>query len=119
MYCYTLHVFSLKFFFFNSKVFLVLFGSEKYDSIYIRSRYLISLKSGITYISSYYYAKIKVNFFDSLPIVKILTLHNVKIPIKSVLNKNKKLSSSTIIFFKKIFVYQLAEKQPQFFLIVQ
>ena len=30
--------------------YLVLFGSEKYDSIYNRIRYLISLKSGFTYI---------------------------------------------------------------------
>ena len=41
-------------------------------------RYLISLKSGITYIFSHYHAKIKVDSYDSLPTVKRLTLHNVK-----------------------------------------
>ena len=30
--------------------YLVLFGSEKYDFIYNRSRYLVSVKSGITCI---------------------------------------------------------------------
>ena len=32
--------------------YLTLFGSEKYDAIYNRIRYLISLKSGITYFLS-------------------------------------------------------------------
>ena len=41
--------------------YLVLFGSEKYKSIYKRIRYLISVKSGITYIISRNYAKIKVD----------------------------------------------------------
>ena len=40
--------------------YLTLFGSEKYDAIYDRIRYLIILKSGITYIFSHYFAKIKV-----------------------------------------------------------
>ena len=70
--------------------YLTLFGTEKYDPIYDRIRYLISLTSGITYIFSYYFAKIKVDSYDSLPIEKILTLHNVLIHIKSVLNKDKK-----------------------------
>ena len=48
--------------------YLALFGSEIYDAIYDRIRYLISLKSGITYIFSYYFAKIKVDSYDSLPI---------------------------------------------------
>ena len=50
---------------------LVLFGSEKYDAINNRIRYLISLKSSITYISCHYYAKIKVDCYDSLPIHQI------------------------------------------------
>ena len=33
--------------------YLVLFGTEKYDYIYNRIRYLISIKSGITNIISY------------------------------------------------------------------
>ena len=30
--------------------YLVLFGSEKYDSIYYRIRYIICVKSGVTYV---------------------------------------------------------------------
>ena len=37
---------------------------------------------------SHYYAKIKVDSFDSLPLEKRLNLHNVIIPIKSTLNKD-------------------------------
>ena len=67
--------------------YLTLFATEKYDVIYDKIRHIISLKSGITYIFSRYCAKIKVDFYDSLPIEKILTLHNVLILIKSVLKK--------------------------------
>ena len=45
---------------------LVLFGCEKYSSIYNRIRYLISVKRGITYIISHKYAKVK-DSEDSLP----------------------------------------------------
>ena len=67
--------------------YLVLLGSEKYDAIYNRIRYLISLKSSITCFSQYY-AKIKVDSYNSFPIEKTLTLHVITL-IKSVLNKNK------------------------------
>ena len=49
---------------------------------------LITLKSGITYIFSHYFSKAKVDFYGFLPIEKILTLHDVIIHIKSVLNKD-------------------------------
>ena len=61
--------------------YLTLFGSEKYDAIYNRIRYLASLKGGITYIFAHYFAKTKVDSYDSLPIEKILTLHNAIILI--------------------------------------
>ena len=67
---------------------LVLFAPEKYDAIYNWIRYIISLKSDITFIFFYYYAKIKVDFY-SLPIEKRLTSHNVIIIIKLVLNKHQ------------------------------
>ena len=54
---------------YNGTRYLTMFGSEKYDAIYDRIRYLISLKSNITYIFSHYFAKIKVDY-DSLPIEK-------------------------------------------------
>ena len=69
--------------------YLILFGTKKYDAVYSKTRYLISITSGITYIISHYFAKIKVDSCDSLPIEKTLTLHNVVIHIKSVLNKDK------------------------------
>ena len=50
---------------------------------------VLSLKEGITYIFSHYFAKIKVDFYDILPVEKMLTLHNVIILIKSVLNKDE------------------------------
>ena len=66
------------------------------------------IKSSITYIFSHYFAKIKVYSYDSLPIEKTLTLHNVIILIKSVLNKDKNH------YYYKIFLekcsYQLAKK---------
>ena len=40
--------------------YLVLFRAKKYDFIYIRSKYLIGVKSGITKAISHYYAKIKL-----------------------------------------------------------
>ena len=49
----------------------------------------LSLKIDITYVFRHYYAKIKVNFFDSLLIEKTTTIHNVIILAKSALNKHK------------------------------
>ena len=69
--------------------YLVLFGSEKYGSIYNRIWYLISVKSGIPYIISHYYAKSKVDSYDFLPLEKAITFHNVVILIKPVINKDK------------------------------
>ena len=66
---------------------LVLFGSEKYDFINKRIRYLIGVKSDITYAISHNYAKIKVDSYDSLPPEKTMTFH-VIILIKSVFNKD-------------------------------
>ena len=40
--------------------YLALFGSEKYDAICNRIRYLTSLNDSITYVFSYCYGKIKV-----------------------------------------------------------
>ena len=64
--------------------YLVLFGSEKYDFIYKRIRYLYGSKKWY-----YNYGKIKVDSHDSLPLEKILTFHNDIIHNMSVWNKNK------------------------------
>ena len=68
---------------YDGKRYFVLFGPEKYDVIYNRIRHLIGWKSGITYIISHNYAKIKIDSYDSLPLEKALTLHNVIILIKA------------------------------------
>ena len=68
---------------------LVLFGNEKYDFIYNRVRYIISVKSGITYIISHNYAKMKVDSYDSSPLEKAVTFHNAIILLKSVWNTDK------------------------------
>ena len=88
--------------------YLILFGNKRYDAIYDKIRYLISIKTGITYIISRYFAKIKVDSYNYLPIEKTFSLHNVIIDIKSVLNKNKNH------YYYKIFLekcsYQLSTK---------
>ena len=88
--------------------YLVLFGSEKYGSIYNRIRYLISVKSGITYIISHNYAKIKVDSYDFLPLGKAMTFQDVLILIESVLNKDKN-NYYYNIFLEKAF-YQVSKK---------
>ena len=93
---------------YDGATYLILFGPEKYDAIYNRIRYLISQKRSITYVFSHNYAKIKIESYDSLPLEKTLSLHNVIILIKSVLNKNKNHYYYNI-FLKKC-SYQLAKK---------
>ena len=66
--------------------YLVLFGLEKYNSIYYRTRYLIGLKSSITYV---FYSKIKIESDDDLSLEETLALHDVIILIKTVFNKNQ------------------------------
>ena len=59
---------------YDGVIFLVLCDSGKHDAIYNRIRYLISRKSGITYVFSHNYAKIKVDSYDYLPLEKTLKL---------------------------------------------
>ena len=44
---------------------------------------LVEVKSGITYPFSHNYARTKADSYDSLPLEKTLTFHNVIILIKS------------------------------------
>ena len=69
--------------------YLVFFATEKYDAIFDSIRYLISLKSFITYVSFLNYPKIKIDSDNDLLLAKTLTLHNVVILTKSVFNKNQ------------------------------
>ena len=50
---------------YDGTTYLILFGLEKYDAVYNRNRYLISLKSSITCGFFHYYTKIKVESYDS------------------------------------------------------
>ena len=87
---------------YDGAIYLVLFGIKKYDSIYNRIRYLISVTSGTTYIISHNYAKIKVDSYDSLPLEKRIIFHNVIILIKSVFHEGK--NSSVKIFYMIFFL---------------
>ena len=49
---------------------------------------ILEIKKNIMYNFSKSYRKIKLGSYDSLPVEKIWTLHNVIIFIKSVLNKD-------------------------------
>ena len=82
--------------------YLTLFGSEKYGSIYNRTRYLVSLKSSIPNISFLLLSS------KSLPKEKILTLDNVIILIKLVINKDKNQYYYNILLEKCS--YQLVRK---------
>ena len=53
--------------------YLVLSGLEKYKAIFDRIRYLIGLKSGIRYVFSHSYAKIKIDLDDDLSLEETLT----------------------------------------------
>ena len=66
--------------------YLVLFSSERYNKVYNKIRYLISKKSGITDTISHNFA---IDSYNSLPIEKTITFHNVIILIKSAVDRNK------------------------------
>ena len=53
-----------------------------------RIKSLISEKSGIIDTINYNFAIFRIDSYDSLPIEKMSTFHNVIILIKSVVNKN-------------------------------
>ena len=88
--------------------YLVLFGSEKHDVIYNRIKYLVSLKSGITYVISHYYARLKIDSYDTLPLEKKLTLHNVIIIIKPVYNEDLNH------YYYNIFLQKCSNKQYKY-----
>ena len=68
---------------------LELFDYELFDKICDRIKYLISEKNSITDSINHNFGKIKIDSYNSLPIEKILTFHNLIILIKLVVNKNK------------------------------
>ena len=54
-----------------------------------RIKYLISEKSDITDSINHNSGRIKIDLHNSLPMKKILTFHNIKMLIKSVVNKDE------------------------------
>ena len=70
---------------YDGTTYLVSFGPNKYVAIYNRIRYLIIQKSSIMQVFSHYYAKIKIDSDDNLPLEKTLILDNMIILIKSFL----------------------------------
>ena len=60
-----------------------------YNAIFDWINYLISQKSGITDSVNHNFVRIRVDSYNSLPIEKALTFHNIIIFIKSVVNENK------------------------------
>ena len=69
--------------------YLELFGSWFYHRIYDRINYLIGENSSYKYAINLNFARIRIDSYNSLPIEKTLTFHNVIILIKSVINKNE------------------------------
>ena len=68
---------------------LVLFDYGLFDKICDKIKYLISKKGGITNSINHNFRKIRVDLYNSLPVKKILTFHNIITLIKSVVNKNE------------------------------
>ena len=70
---------------------LVFFDYGLFDKICNKIKHLISEKSGINHIDNinHNFGKIRIDSYNSAPIQKILTFHNVIILIKSIVNKNK------------------------------
>ena len=66
-----------------------LFDLAKYHETFNSIRYLIGVKSDMTFVISHNYAEIKGDSFDSLPLGKTLTFHNVIILIRSIFIKDK------------------------------
>ena len=77
---------------------LVLSDYGLLDKIFDKIKYLISKKTGITNSINYNFGRIKIDSYNSLPIEKILTFHNVIIDSLIQLLIKMKINT-TIIFF--------------------
>ena len=75
---------------YNGIQYLALFGSEKYNSIFSKIRFLMKVKGGISYLVSRNYPKIKINSDNGSPLEKTSIIQQEKhaaMLIKSVFNK--------------------------------
>ena len=77
--------------------YLVLFNYRYCDKICDKITYLISEESRTTDSINHNFARIRIDSYDSLPIEKILTFHNVIKLINSVVTKMK--MNTTKIYF--------------------
>ena len=82
---------------FNEIRYLVLFDYSYCDKICDKVKYIISKKSSIRDGINHNFGTFRIGSYDSLPIEKILTFHNVIIHIKSVVKKIK--MNTNIIYF--------------------
>ena len=64
-------------------------NSRIYNTIFDKINYLISEKNGISDSINHNFPIIRIDSYNSLLIEKMLTLHNVVIHIKPVVNNNK------------------------------
>ena len=80
-------------------------------NFYDKIKYLINKKSAVTDSINHNFGKIKIDSYNSLPIEKILTFHNVIIPIKSVGNKNK---NNYYYIYRKRFIFKV-KSDTQYF----
>ena len=71
--------------------YLVLFDYGWSDKICNRIKYLISEKSGITDSINHIFSTIRIDSYNSLPIEKIMTFHNVIILLKYNIFLDKRL----------------------------
>ena len=67
-----------------------------------RIRYLLTLKGSVSEILSHKYTKIRINSVNSLPLEKAINMENVKVAIKSLLNKKHNHYYYEKFFRKKI-----------------
>ena len=85
---------------------LVLFDYGMFDKICEKIKYHISKKSGITNSINCNFGRIRIDSWNSLPVKKILTFHNVIILIKSVVNKNENKYCYNIFLEKVSYKYK-------------
>ena len=81
----------------------MLFDYGLFDKICDNIKYHKSEESGITDSINHNFGEIKIDSYNSLPIEKILTFHNVIILIKSVVNKDRNNYYYSIFLEKSLY----------------
>ena len=82
---------------------LVLFDCSWCDEICDGIKYVISEKSRVTDSTNHNFSIIRIDSYDSLPILKMLNFYNVIILFKSVINKYKNHYYSNIFLRKSLY----------------